>query len=326
MAKRRKDIVKTVPFYEPGYVPTYDRNTDISVDLDNPRMIYEYLRQNVYKQDEYCRDAAMILYNHLREITSRNVVCGPAGCGKTLVWQCLKKIWPRIIFVDSSTLSKTGWKGNSIADFLGRVDFRNQNYIIVFDEFDKCVAPQFASDGENVSQNLQSEFLKIAEGMEMSVKTERGMQIIDTSNMSFVFCGSFARKAEQIREKNSTSGFGFEAEKTNESLFEKELLMQDIIDFGVIPELASRITRITNVRPLTLQDYKYLIAKHPASPVKKLENLYGREFNLSKKKIDEIAKNAFESGLGIRNVTGQLQQIMDKKIFESFSEGEEYVF
>ena len=53
---------------------------------------------------------------------------------------------------------------------------------------------------------------------------------------------------------------------------------------------------------------------------------YGRKFNLSKKKIDEIAKNAFESGLGIRNVTGQLQQIMDKKIFESFAEGEEYVF
>ena len=313
-----------IPFYEPGYVPTIDRITQTHINLRNPKRIYEYLRGNVYKQDRYCRDAAMILFNHIRGITSRNIVCGPSGCGKTYVWQCLKKIWPKIIFVDASTLTKTGWKGNNtVADFLTKVDFRSPDYIVVFDEFDKCVVPQHTSDGENVSATLQGEFLKIVEGAEMPVKVGQTEHMIDTSKMTFVFCGSFAIKAEQISERKSTSGFGFGAEKHEAKQFEEELSMQDVIDFGVIPELASRTTRIINVRPLTLADYKYLITEHPGSPMKRLERIYGRKYNLSKKKIDEIAKNAFASGLGIRNVTAQLQQIMDERIFDSFPDSDE---
>ena len=307
-----------IPFYEPGYVLADDRITEVSVDLGNPRMICAYLKENVYKQDKYCRDAAMILFNHIRGITSRNIVCGPAGCGKTLVWQCLKKIWPRILFVDASVLTKSGWKGGNIQDFLKKVDFRNPDYIIVFDEFDKCVTPQADNSGANISSVLQSEFLKVVEGSEVSVESIQGDRTIDTSKMSFVFCGSFAQKAGQICEDNTTSGFGFGAEKHVPEVFEKELTIKDVIDFGVIPELASRTTRIINVRPLTLEDYRYLITRHPSSPVKKLEKQYGRRLRLSSKKIDEIARCAFESGLGIRNVTGQLQQIMDERVYESF--------
>ena len=313
-----------IPFYEPGYIPRKDRITQARVDLNNPKKIYAYLRENVYKQDRYCKDAAMILFNHVRGITSRNIVCGPSGCGKTYVWNCLKKIWPKILFVDASTLTKTGWKGNNnIADFLSKVDFRDENYIIVFDEFDKCVAPQYSTGGENVSATLQGEFLKIVEGTEMPVKVDQTERTLDTSKMSFVFCGSFAMKAEQISEKNSTSGFGFGAKKHEEKQFENELSMQDVIDFGVIPELASRTTRIINVRPLTLDDYRYLITEHSGSPMIRLEKVYGRKFRLSKTKIDEIARNAFESGLGIRNVTAQLQQIMDERIFNSFPESDD---
>ncbi len=311
--------LKGIPFYEAGYIPVGDRKVEISVDLSNPVKIYEYLSRNVYKQDKYCRNASMILYNHIRGITSRNLVCGPAGCGKTLVWQSLKKIWPRILFVDSSTLTKTGWKGNNnIADFLRRLDMEHQDYIIVFDEFDKCATPQITSTGENTSAAIQSEFLKIVEGTEISLKTDKGERIIDTSKMSFVFCGSFAQKAEAIREESSSIGLGFGAVRQEAKAFEKELTINDVIEFGVIPELASRTTRIINVRPLTLGDYKYMITEHPASPIKKLERLYRKSFNLSEDKIEEIAQNAFDSGLGIRNVTAQLQQIMDDSIFESF--------
>ncbi len=313
-----------IPFYEPGYIPVKDQIREKSVDYTNPKKIYEYLCGEVYKQDEYCKDAAMILYNHARGITSRNIVCGPAGCGKTLVWQCLKKIWPRILFVDSSTLTKTGWKGNNnISDFLTRVDAKHPDYIIVFDEFDKCVASQTNSGGENVSTALQSEFLKIVEGAEIPVKIDACERMVDTSRMSFVFCGSFALKAEEIGKENSSSGFGFGMERHEEKAFARELTMQDVISYGVIPELASRTTRIINVRPLTEEDYQYLITKHSASPVKKLEQTYGMKLRFSKKKIEEIARNAYESGLGIRSVTAQLMQIMDHKIFESFEDDTE---
>ncbi|MBR6159143.1 MAG: AAA family ATPase [Lachnospiraceae bacterium] len=313
------DRKSCIPFYEPGYIPTRDRVTQTNVDVHNPRKIYDYLMGNVYKQDKYCKVASMILYNHIRGITSRNIICGPAGCGKTHVWQCLKKIWPRIIFVDASTLTKTGWKGNNtITDCLTKLDFRHPEYIIVFDEFDKCVVPQHTTGGENVSATLQGEFLKMVEGSEMTIKVDQTDRTIDTSKITFVFCGSFAVKAEQKSEDNSSTGFGFGNERHEEKAFEKELTMQDVIDFGVIPELASRTTRIVNVRPLDIDDYKYLITKHPASPLKKLEQVYRRKFNLSKKKIDEIAQNAFDSGLGIRNVSAQLMEIMDERIFNSF--------
>ena len=176
---------------------------------------------------------------------------------------------------------------------------------------------------ENVSATLQGEFLKIVEGTQIPVKVDQTEHMIDTSKMSFVFCGSFAIKADEIRERSKTSGLGFGAEKHEEKQFEKELSMKDVIDFGVIPELASRTTRIINVRPLTLDDYRFLIADHSGSPMRRLERVYDRKFRLSKAKIDDIAKNAFDSGLGIRNVTAQLQQIMDERIFNSFPDADE---
>ena len=293
-----------IPFYEPGYVAKSERTTKEYVDTSNPIKIYQYLMRNIYNQDKYCKDAAMILYNHIRGITSRNVVCGPSGCGKTYLWQCLKEIWPKIIFVDSSTLTKTGWKGNNnVSDFLSRVDFQAPDYIIVFDEFDKCVSPQITSEGQNVSKNIQAEFLKLVEGQQFSVQVEKKERSIDTSGMSFVFCGSFAEKAISISKKNSTTGFGFGSERYEEKAFSKALTIEDLIEFGLIPELASRITRIINTHPLTVDDYRYLITKHPASPIKKLERTYGMSMGLSKKKIDVIVKNAYDSGLGVRNVT-----------------------
>ena len=159
-----------------------------TVDLGNPRAIYEYLLSRVYKQDDYCRDAAMILYNHINGMTSTNIVCGPSGSGKTYVWECLREIYPKIIIVNSATLTKDGWTGgNKVTSFLNQVDPEDPECIIVFDEFDKCAAPQYCAGGNNVSASIQSEFLKMVEG---EVLPGKGIGIfetlIDTSDMSFV--------------------------------------------------------------------------------------------------------------------------------------------
>ncbi len=312
-----------IPFYDARYtprIPCVKNNTESDVNLKNPQAIYNYLREHVYKQDEYCKAAAMILYNHINGHTSANMVCGPAGCGKTHVWECLGEIYPKILIVNAATITKEGWKGdNKVTGFLNLVDFNDPDYIVVFDEFDKCAAPQYASGGENVSASIMSEFLKLVEGDFVSTRRDGLGEIkIDTNPMSFVFCGSFAIKAKEIADKKSSNGFGFETKRTEVRSFADKLTIQDIIDFGVIPELASRIRRIVNVRPLTLEDYCYLLTEHPASPVKKIEKQYDMKLRLSKKKCEEIARNAFESGLGIRNATTQLQSIIDKRIFDGF--------
>ena len=313
-------------FYEPGYIPYEGEASEAEdVDLDNPASIYNYLRRHVYKQDEYCKDAAMLLYNHMRGITSRSFVCGPPGSGKTYVWDCIRKIWPRVIVVNSATLSKEGWSGgNKVNSFLQRVDLEHQDYIVVFDEFDKCAKPEYSSGGDNVSFAIQSEFLKLVEGEIIKIKQDKEELVYDTSGMSFVFCGSFAEKAKEIAMKESVRSFGFSVAETRQTeAFDRELTVDDIIEYGVIPELASRGTMISNVRPLSVDDYEYLISKHSGSPVKELEEKYGIELKITKKKSREIAEEALRSGLGVRKATALIRRLIDTAIFDSFEQGEE---
>lgn len=309
-----------IPFYDERYAHVTQRSEDVNVNTADPVEIYDFLRSRVYKQDRYCRDAAMILYDHIRGITSGNIVCGPPGCGKTYVWNCLKEIYPRIIIVDASNITKDGWSGGSkVTDFINEVDFHNRKYIVVFDEFDKCATPQYTRHDENVSATVQSEFLKLVEGKKVKRESRGdGGAMIDTSAMTFVFCGSFAQKAAAIAQKESSTGLGFGSVKKTGTSFEKELSINDLIEFGVIPELASRCTRLINVRPLTLDDYIYLVSEYDGSPIKSLEKKYGMKFEITAEQKREIAKKAFESGLGIRNVSSQIQRMVDEKIFGQF--------
>ena len=312
-----------IPFYNEEYVSTANAAGKNDVNTANPVEIYKYLMNRVYKQDEYCKEAAMILYEHLRGITSRNIVCGPAGCGKTYVWDILKEVFPRILVINAANLSKEGWSGGKkVQDFLGDIDFQEQDYIVVFDEFDKCATPQYTSHGENVSATIQSEFLKLVEGER--IKRKRGMSevMMDTSAMTFVFCGSFAQKAEAIAESRSSSGFGFGNEKKKSVSFEKELTISDLMEFGIIRELASRCTRLINVRPLTEEDYLFLVTEHPGSPIRMLEKKYRMPVEITEEQKREIARSAFESGLGVRNVTAQIQKLMDDRIFSRFEKEE----
>ncbi len=314
-----------IPFSGPYSSKTdYSKETTGREILINPLSIFTYLKERVYKQDEYCKTAAMILYNHLTGHTSANLVCGPAGCGKTHVWECLKEIYPKILIINSATITKEGWKGgHKVTSFLEQVDVDDPNCIVVFDEFDKCATPQHSSNGDNVSASVQSEFLKLVEGERYTVLvSDNTTAKIDTSVMSFVFCGSFAAKAEEISLEKSSSGFGFGKKREEVKSFASELTMKDVISFGVIPELASRIKRIANVRPLDMADYRYLLKNHPASPVKMMEKQYDMKLRLSKKQCDDIAQKAYESGLGIRNAYSQLQKIVDDRIFRNFTKKE----
>ena len=321
MSDNEEKTIKRPQFYETGFIPFENTNEefDKTVNLSNPVSIKEYLLKHVYKQEKYCRDAAMILYDHLKGIRSCNFVCGPSGSGKTYVMEVLKRIFPRIVIINSANLSKDGWNGdNKVLSFLDRVDMEKQDYIVVFDEFDKCVCSKTNSANENVSESIMSEFLKLVEGEIVTVKREGNNITYDTSKMTFVFCGSFAEKAKAIAKKESNSGFGFSREEKHVKAFEKELELDDLIDYGLITELASRVTRLINVRPLTMEDFEYLLTEHPGSPIKLIESKYSLKLNISPDKCSEIARNAFKSGLGVRNANAQLQRIVDDTILQSF--------
>ena len=298
--------------------------------LDDPRKIYEYLRSKVYKQDEACKAAAMILYNHVhKNIFTRNAFCGPSGSGKTYIWDIIKQnLYPYVIIVDASSMTKMGWSGsNKISSPLYQINPSvRAGYIIVYDEFDKLCKPQYSHD-ENVSASIQSELLALIQPSNefMRLKCNDGKErTIRVDNLSFVFCGSFHYASMREMGKECSSGLGFGAIKMEAKAFDKELTMQTLIDGGVIEELASRITRIVNIRPLGESDYEYLINNHNNSPVNRIEDMYGLERGFIKEKVlredelNQIATDAFKSGLGVRSVTSSIQRKVDDYIFEHF--------
>jgi len=313
--KKGKHTMKKANFYDDNYMPY--RKAAAPKSLSDPTKIYKYLLEKVYHQDDYCREAAMILYNHKRGIPDKYFVCGPAGSGKTFVWQCLQEIYPNIIIVDSSNISAEGWKGDhKVLDFLQQMDPENPDGIIVFDEFDKLATPRTNSGGENVSASIQAEFLKLIEG---KIVKQKDLQI-DTSKMSFILCGSFAGKAADIAEKSSSGGFGFLQEKETVRAFNRDLNIHDLMEAGVIREVASRVPNIINIHPLSEEDFVYLITKHPNSPVKCVEKQYGVHIEISESRAMELAGQAFRDGLGVRAVTAHLKRIINNSIFESFVE------
>ena len=304
-------------FYESDYKADNITVSRVEIDLGNPNEIYKYLTSKVAFQDEYCRDAAMILWKHIKaQYGGVYFVTGPSGCGKTYVWESIKKVYPNIIICDAASISANGWTGNnkvtSFTDFMNPDD---SNYIVVFDESDKLFQPRFDRGGANVSADIASEFLKLVDGMKIQ---GRGGASFDTSKMTFIFCGSFGTKAEEISEAESSTGFGFGQKSEKHVAYERKLTIQDLIDAGVIRELASRAIRICHVRPLSLDDYIHLLEDHTGSPVKLLEQKKGVKLNVSEDCIRRIANNAYKNGLGVRNCVKQLESMIDDQVFESF--------
>ena len=121
------------------------------------------------------------------------------------------------------------------------------------------------------------------------------------------------------------TGLGFGAEKVDAQAFDSELTIKDIVGFGMIPELASRMNRIVNLRPLNHDDYIYLICDFDNSPIRRLEEKYGYEAGfikkniLSEEKLMDIAVEAYESGLGVRAAYSAIQRAIDNYVFDNFN-------
>lgn len=284
-----------------------------------PRQIYEWLDERIWKNEEAKRAAALIMWKCLHGIRSNSLFVGPTGSGKTATWLALQELFPdRIYIVDASNLTQDGWKGNNKwSDILRPVVGLMKNTILILDETDKMIAPKFSTGGENVSHSVQSEGLKMLEGNMMQLKDGKDMTFcVDTRKISFVLCGAFSNLAEDIALRNKGASIGFGSSQSKSQPYSKQLTMQDVIDFGMMPEFAGRIGSIVNMEPLTLDDYARMLTESRHSPVNAIEDVYGIKLCLSQQKRLEIAQNAFESGLGVRAITNQLTQIVDDTLFD----------
>ena len=314
----------TLPWYDDRIKEfiygTRDSSHNMDSDsYDTPQKIYRYLDGKVWKQDAAKRAAAILTYNSFfRGVKENAMFIGATGCGKTHIWRCLQELFPeRIEIVDGSNITNDGWKGEKKWKNLlqSKVFFTGERAILVIDEADKMLAPKY-SNGENVSQSIAAEGLKLMEGTFVNVNSGSATYQIDTSLISVVLLGAFSNKADEIAENNNCGhSIGFGATPNAAKAYDRPMTTQDLIQYGVLAEFIGRIQRIVNLQPMLLDDY-YKIMSSGCGPLNHVQEQYGLKIRMTKHRRRELAENAFKSGLGIRGIENSLCELVDDAIFD----------
>ena len=312
-------------FYEDGYCPTgHVESVRTDVNLDNPAEIEKYLRSRVFGQEEMCRQVAMLLWHHVHGRRQTAFIVGPSGSGKSEIIKAMRELYEDIYVQDGSAVQAKGWRGGvSTTDIIEQVP-PGKPAIIVIDEADKAFSGVITGNDTNISQLIQQEYLiQLTGGFVTADKknpnnTDAGVKI-DTSNLSYVFVGSYQTAFQARAESESTSGFGFASEPVVHKAYENRVTREDLLSFGIIPELCGRIEKIITCRPLSEEDFCHILTGFKGNPIKQMERKYNVKLKISKKRVMQLAKEAAGSGMGTRVILNSLVNVIDDKFFESYS-------
>lgn len=299
----------------------------IGVEKWNPKDIYDYVKTRIYGQDEAVKVASMLLYNHMRKHKRNVLFLGPTGSGKTEIWRVLSEIYSNIRIIDCTRLSMEGWKGDykikNIFEDLS--DEEAENTILVLDEFDKMCEPKHGTGGTDWGRAIQNELLKFIEGADIICNYKSEQRKINTSKISFVFCGSFERLMVRKVESSKTLGFGSVVDKKDEySLYKENITQDDLANEGnVLREICGRINQIVQLRPMNSDDYERMLNTRLMSPLERLEREYSVKLHLDNKSRRKIVELAVDNKMGVRYIYSTLQRLLDDEMFKEVGK-EEY--
>ena len=334
---------------------TYTLNEETKI--PSPKEIKKVLDDYVIGQDEAKKILSVAVYNHYKRINheektknkedeveiqkSNILLLGPTGCGKTLLASTLARILNvPFAIADATTLTEAGYVGEDVENILlkliqaadGDIE-RAEKGIIYIDEIDKITRksenPSITRDvsGEGVQQAL----LKIVEGTIASVPPQGGrkhphqeMIQIDTSNILFICGGAFEGLENIIRDRTGkkTIGFGTAIQSNKEidkyKIFE-ELLPQDLLKFGLIPEFIGRLPIVATLKELDKEALKKIVVEPKNALVKqykKLLEIDGVELEFKDDALEAIVNKAIELKTGARGLRSIIEGIMTDIMFE----------